>query len=206
LPGRNRRLALVFLLFWSFLVLYPQPTALGESLYRLFVPPVQMEAVTPLIPGLPSGAAPAELEKHILNLFPYHHDWQIYGYPWYFPTTAEAMQKGRGDCKTRFIVLASLFEALEVPYELLISPTHIWISYAGKEETTLESMEAALFYRDGEETIFKLPRVDWLESAVITWEAFWVYMPPQRKAALVAGFVFSLLLFFQPSGKYPLLR
>ncbi len=206
MPGRNRRLALVFLLFWSFLVLYPRPAALGESLYRLFVHPVQMEAVTPLIPGLPPGAEPAELERHILKAFPYHHDWQVYGYPWYFPTTAEAMEKGMGDCKTRFIVLASLFEALQVPYELLISPTHIWISYAGKEETTLESMEAALFYRDGEETKFKLPRVDWLESAAITWEAFWVYMPPQRKTALIAGLAFALLLFFQPTDTRRLQR
>lgn len=198
MPGKNRRLAIFFLIFWTYLVLYPRPAALGESLYRLLVPPVQVEAVTPLIPGLPFEANPVELERHILNLFPYHHDWQIYGYPWYFPTTAEAMQKGKGDCKTRFIVLASLFEALQVPYQLLISPTHIWISYPGKEETTLENMEAALFYRDGEETIFKLPRVDWLQSAIITWEAFWVYMPSQRKAALFAGLAFAVLLFITP--------
>ena len=200
MPGKNRRIAIFFLILWIYLILYPRPGALGESLYRLFVPPVQVEAVTPLIPELPFGANPAELEEHILDLFPYHHDWQIYGYPWYFPTTAEAMQKGKGDCKTRFIVLASLFETLQIPYQLLISPTHIWINYPGKEETTLENMEAALFYRDDEETIFKLPRVDWLQSAAITWEAFWVYMPPQRKIALFAGLALAILLFITPSN------
>ena len=206
MPGKYRRLALIFLLSWTFLVLYPRPAALGESIYRLFVPPVQIDAVTPLIPGLPADADPIELERHILATFPYYHDWQVYGYPWYFPTTAEAMQKGKGDCKTRFIVLASVFETLQVPYELLISPTHIWISYAGKEDTAIENMEAALFSRDGEETTFKLPRVDWLASAAITWEAFWVYMPPQRKTALYAGLAFSLLIFLKPADTRPLRR
>ncbi|MEW5922127.1 MAG: transglutaminase domain-containing protein [Bacillota bacterium] len=198
MPGKNRRLALFFLLLWSFLVLYPRPTALGESLYRLIVPPVETGAVVPLISGLPSGADPAALEKYILETFPYQHDWQVYGYPWYFPTTAEAVQKGKGDCKTRFIVLASLFEALQVPYELFISPTHIWIYYVGKEETSLENLEVALFYRDDDKLTFKLPRMNWRESAAVTWEAFWVYMPPQRKRLLYTGLVFALLLYLTP--------
>lgn len=197
--GKNQRLAVAFLLLWTLLVLYPRPAALGESIYRLFVPPVNVESVVPLLPGLPPGEDPSELERHILKTFPYYHDWQVYGYPWYYPTTSEAMLKGRGDCKTRFIVLASLFETLEIPYELLFSPTHIWISYPGKMETPMENLEAALFLRDGDETVFKLPRVDWLESAVITWEAFWVYMPPQRKTALYAGLAIALLIWLKPS-------
>jgi len=201
MPGKNRRFALVFLLFWSFFVLYPRPTALGESIYRLFVPPIEAEAITPLLARLPSGASPKDMENYILNAFPYYHDWQVYGFPWYFPTAAEAMQKGRGDCKTRFIVLASVFEALGVPYQLLISPTHIWISYAGKEETPLENMAAAFFHRDGEEITFQLPYVDWLESAALTWEAFWVHMPPQRQTLLLSGAAFALLLFLAPVHK-----
>ena len=106
MPGRNRRLALVFLLLWSYLILYPNPFALGASLYRFFWPPVEADAVVPLLEGLPEGAGPAELEKYILKNFPYQYDWQVYGYPWYFPSAAEAVQKGKGDCKTRFIVLA----------------------------------------------------------------------------------------------------
>ncbi|HAP32043.1 MAG TPA: hypothetical protein DCQ14_03185 [Firmicutes bacterium] len=201
MPGKNRRLALVFLLFWSYFVLYPRPTALGESIYHLFAPPIEAEAIIPLLAGLPPGATPKEIEDHILNAFPYYHDWQVYGFPWYFPTTAEAMQKGKGDCKTRFIVLASVFEAMEVPYKLLISPTHIWISYAGKEETPLENMAAAFFHQDGEEITFQLPYVDWLESAALAWEAFWVQMPPPRRTLLLSGATFALLLFLAPVRK-----
>ena len=198
MPGRNRRLALVFLLLWTFLVLYPRPTALGESLYRLMAPPVEAGAVIPLLHAVSADEKPAKLEEYILEAFPYHYDWQVYGFPWYFPTAAEAVEKGKGDCKTRFIVLASLFEALEVPYELFISPTHIWINYAGKEESSMENLEAALFYRDDDKLVFKLPQVDWRESAALTWEAFWGYMPLQRKQLLFAGLAFALLLFFTP--------
>ncbi len=199
MPARNRRLALVFLLIWSFLVLYPRPTALGESLYRLFVPPIEAGAMLPLLAELPEKQEPAELEKYILERFPYYYDWQVYGFPWYFPTPAEALEKGKGDCKTRFIVLASLFTALEIPYELFISPTHIWVSYEGKKENPIENLKVALFYRDDEGIALKLPRINWRESATVTWEAFWVYMPPQRKRLLLAGLVFTFLLFFVPA-------
>lgn len=198
MTGKSKRFAVALLLFWTYLVLYPHPTALGNSIYRLFVPPVDIEAVIPLQDELLAGAIPSELEKHVMSTFPYRHDWDVYGYPWYYPTAGEAMLKGTGDCKSRFIVLASLFEASQVPYELLISPTHIWISYPGRAETPRENIEAALFYRDDEESFFKLPRMDWLDSAAITWEAFWIYMPQQRKTALLAGLAIALLLFLKP--------
>lgn len=201
MPGKNRRHALVFLLFWTYFVLYPRPAALGESIYRLFVHPIEAQAVTSLLVRLPSGASPRDIENYILNAFPFYHDWQVYGFPWYFPTAAEAMQQGRGDCKTRFIVLASVFEALGVPYKLLISPKHIWISYPGKEDTPLENMAAAFFYREGEQIAFQLPYVDWLKSAALAWEAFWVHMPPLRRSLLLAGAAFALLLFLTPAAK-----
>ena len=154
----------LFVLLWTLLVLYPCPTELVTSIRRLIAPPVDPQAVEKIISLLPSRKDPALVERFILQKFPYQYDWQNYNLPWYFPTAEEAMKKGTGDCKTRFIILASTFEALGISYEAFISPSHIWVYYEGKKENSIENKKAVLIRRDGEKLSLKLPEISWLEN------------------------------------------
>ncbi len=194
----HRRIAVVFAIAWLLLTLYPRPSLLGQSLYRLFYPPVDQTAVEHLLARLPDFQEPAELERFILSQIPYQFDWQTYNMPWYFPRPDEALAKGTGDCKTRLIILASTFEALAIPYELHTSPVHIWIQYEGKIETSIEYEDAAFYVHDGDRFRFQLPRIDWGSGLKMFWEAFWKVMPPEKKIALLFGLSYSVLLFFSP--------
>lgn len=171
--------------------------ALGESIYRLLNPPVNAQTAETFIPLLADPNDPEAIEIFVLENIPYSYDWQAYDLPWYFPTVEEALKNEKGDCKTRFIVLASLFEALLIPYELYISPTHIWINYEGKMDNKIENFDSAVFYYDHiGEPVLKIPQIDWKGSLDIFWDAFWVHMPAARKNALLSGLAFSAFLFF----------
>ncbi len=65
----------------GFFVLYPQPTALGKSVYRLFVPPVAPEAIGELLDNLHLEEETKDIEKYVLTALPYSYDWQIYCLP-----------------------------------------------------------------------------------------------------------------------------
>lgn len=188
----------IFVLLWTLLVLYPRPTDLAASIHRLFEPSANPLAVEKIIPLLPSKEDPALVEEFILQVFPYRYDWLNYNIPWYFPTAEEAMEKGAGDCKTRFIILASTLEALDIPYEAFISPSHIWVHYEGKKENRIENKEAVLMRQDGEKFSFELPEINWQENLKITCEAYWFPMPLRKKITLLCGFVFAFYLYLTP--------
>lgn len=199
-----RRLAIAFALLWIFLVLYPRPTALGESIYRLFQFPSSPPNVEHINYDMtmeidPTTEAPA-IERYILQQVPYMYDWQVYNLPWYFPTTSEALQKGMGDCKTRLVILVLTFESLGIPYEVYLSPSHIWIYYEGKKETRIENKEVTLLINDGENIRFQMPTVYWRHNFEAFWEAFWTHMPLDRKVSLLAGLSFSFLLSLTPTA------
>ena len=59
--------------------------------------------------------------------------------PWYFPTTAEAVRAGQGDCESRAVVLASILTAKGIPNALRMSFDHIWVDYPGKQSNALEN-------------------------------------------------------------------
>ena len=63
---------------------------------------------------------------------PYLYDWQTVGVPWYFPTTREVVEEGRGDCESRALVLASILEQKGIPWTLTMSIDHLWVDYPGK--------------------------------------------------------------------------
>lgn len=188
----------IFVLLWTLLVLYPRPAELVTSMRRLIAPPVDPRAVEKIISFLPSREDPAQVEKFILQEFPYRYDWQNYNLPWYFPTAEEAMKKGTGDCKTRFIILASTLEALGISYEAFISPSHIWVYYEGKKDSSIENKEAVLIRRDGEKLRLRLPEISWLENLEVFYEAFWLHMPLRKKITLLCGFIFAFYLYLCP--------
>lgn len=187
-PLRLRSLVLLGLL-WTLFVMYPNPLRLALSVARVFDPPVDPAAVAALVPLAPRQ--PAAIEAFVLKAFPYRHDWQTSGMPWDFPTAAEAVAKGAGDCKTRFVVLASLFKTLVIRYQETVSLSHFWVTYEGKKENELEQEKSAWLVRDEAGRLrFQLPREDPGEVWGAFKEAFWQTMPPVRKGLWLGGLAF----------------
>ncbi|MBN1856271.1 MAG: transglutaminase domain-containing protein [Dehalococcoidia bacterium] len=172
---------------WVLLVLYPNPLSLPVSVYRVFNPDIDPVAVEPLLEGLPSD--PADIEKAILQRISYHYDWEVNGMPWYFPTTETIVERREGDCKARAVILASVFERLEIPYQFNSSLVHVWVEYEGKAETIIENPRAKFYQQDPEtgKRLFQLPEINWKVWFDSTREGLWVVMPLVRKVLLVAG-------------------
>ena len=106
--GFRRYFPLVFVL-WILFVLYSNPLNLIISIQRV----------------LNFDADPAAIEKAVLAIIPYRYDWELYGMPWYCPTIEEVLARGKGDCKARALVLASVLEAKSIPYQVYSSPMHM---------------------------------------------------------------------------------
>jgi hypothetical protein len=174
---------------WVLLVLYPNPANLVTSVVRLAAPTVDAAAVEPLADSLPSD--PATIEKWVLQNIPYHYDWQVYGMPWYCPTIDEVLDSGTGDCKARAIVLASILEAKGIPYQINVSPTHVWVHYDGKVDNSIENAGAGFYEVDpetGSKTVhFPEARITYF--VVTFWDGFWDPMPLTRKIILISGLV-----------------
>ncbi|MBI2874802.1 MAG: transglutaminase domain-containing protein [Firmicutes bacterium] len=184
--------SLLFLAIWTLLVLYPNPHLLVLSIYRTLKPPVNPAAVESLIAHVPPQ--PADIDNFISSLIPYQHDWQTYNVPWYFPTVEEAVAKRAGDCKSQFIVLASMLKALEIPHRLSYSLTHFWVIYENKMEMPLERESNAFLIRSDGQTIVKVPQEEVKQIRQIFWESFWEAMPPVRKQLFLIGPFLSLAL------------
>lgn len=184
----------LLLILWILFVLYPNPSKLVISVQRIFSPDVDPVAVEPMLCVLPS-TNPISTEKAVLERIPYCYDWEVYSVPWYFPTTAEVLQNKKGDCKARAIVLASIFEAENIPYQLNISPIHVWVEYEGKMETHFENPEVKFYQLDPEtgKRRFQVPDIGLREIIDSTKQGFWNPMPGGRKALLLSG-LFSLVI------------
>ncbi|HEX5641594.1 MAG TPA: transglutaminase domain-containing protein [Thermoleophilia bacterium] len=133
------RRALIFLgLAWILVMLYPDPGMLVRSVRNVARPQIEPQAVAALAARLPDD--PRAVEAYVLGRqVPYAYDWQSAGVPWYFPTTAEAVSAGRGDCESRAVVLASILTAKGIPNDLRVGLGHIWVDYPGKEASVLEN-------------------------------------------------------------------
>jgi len=184
-----RRYFPLFLILWILFVLYPNPLNLIISIQRVFSLDVDPDAVEPVLENFSS--APTAIEKAVLERITYRYDWEVYSMPWYFPTVAEVVEKGEGDCKARALVLASIFEAKGIPYRVNLSPIHVWVEYEGKEETSVENARVKFYQQDPEtgERLFQIPEIELREVMDSIWRAFWNPMPDERKALLILGLV-----------------
>ncbi len=201
--------AIIFISLWTLFVLYPNPYRLGVSGARILNPAINPEAVAHLLDELPES--PREIEIYVLReIVPYQYDWQSYGVPFYFPGVEEVLARGRGDCKSRFVVLASIFEALEIPYEKSFSLSHFWITYEGKEETRLESVENAFLVQGDQGMSLQIPRERLQDSFDTIKAGFWDAMPSHRQGLLFMGPPLSLIAaafsMIKEKGAYGLRR
>jgi transglutaminase-like putative cysteine protease len=183
----SRWLLLFLWASWALVALYPDPGVLVESTRNLLQPRIQPQAVAALAATMPND--PRVIEQRVLDqVVPYAYDWQTAGVPWYFPTTAQALQQGRGDCESRAVVLASILAAKHIPYQLRMSFDHIWVQYPGKQPNALENNGVVLAERRNGHFIFRWPsQLNWAKE----WDAqvaiYWTPMPASRKVLLLAG-------------------
>ncbi|MGA2670473.1 MAG: transglutaminase domain-containing protein [Dehalococcoidia bacterium] len=177
---------LVFIL-WILFVLYPNPLNLIISIHRVLNFDADPGAVASILNDFPSD--PVDIEKAVLARIPYHHDWEVYGMPWYCPTVEEVLKKGEGDCKGRALVLASVLEAENITYQISLSPIHVWVDYQGKNKTSIENAQVEFYQYDPEtgKRQFQIPHIALSEVMDSFWEAFWDPMPDYRKALLISG-------------------
>lgn len=187
----DRATTLIVLLAWIVIVLYPNPFLLVQGTARLATLPVHGELPLDLS-GLPDD--PARIEAYVREQIPYAYDFQVYGVPWYIPTPAQVVHAGRGDCKSRAILLAAIFEEKGIPYAFHVSPVHFWVDYPGREETAFtrayENASTAV-YAAGE---WQWPTLMDMHTYLESWKAvLWNAMPLFRRVVLVAGIAAILL-------------
>jgi len=182
----RRYFPLIFVL-WIFFVLYPNPLNLINSIHRALNFDADPGAVEFMLNDFPSD--PVDIEKAVLARIPYHRDWELYGMPWYCPSIEEVLGREGGDCKARALVLASVLEAKNIPYQVHSSPMHTWVGYEGKQETSSENTQVEFYQYDPEtgERRFQIPDIG-LSDLMNSWRRqFWTPMPDGRKALLISG-------------------
>ena len=187
-----RRYFPLILILWILFVLYPNPLNLILSVQRVFNLDVDPGAVEFMLNDFPSD--PVAIEKAVLARMPYRYDWELYRVPWYFPTIKEVLERGEGDCKARALILASIFEARNIPYRVNLSPIHVWVDYESKEETSTENAKVKFYQRDPKtgERLFQVPDIALGEVMDSIWRGFWSPMPEGRKALLFSGLLASI--------------
>jgi hypothetical protein len=185
--GLFRRYFPLILVLWILFVLYPNPLNLIISIHRVLNVNANPGAVEFILNELPSN--PVDIEKAVLIRIPYHHDWEVYGMPWYCPTVEQVLKRGQGDCKARALVLASVLQAKNISYQVRSSPIHIWVDYEDKRETSLENARVEFYQYDPEidEREFRMPDIGLSEVMDSFWQSFWDPMPDDRRALLISG-------------------
>jgi hypothetical protein len=187
-PVMLPRRALIFLFAtWTLVMLYPDPGMLVRSVRNVSRPAIDPQAVASLATALPDD--PRAIEAHVLaREVPYSYDWQAVCVPWYFPTTAEALRAGRGDCESRAVVLASVLTAKGIPNELRVSIGHIWVDYPGKQATASENPGVQIAGTQNGRFFLRWPADFKLGREVSEQLAIhWTPAPPERLLLLVAG-------------------
>jgi hypothetical protein len=182
----RRALWLTFL--WTLFVLYPNPTHLAVSIVQAWNPVIDPDAVRELAATLPDD--PRLIEAAVnSSVVPYAVPWESYGVPWYFPTPAEVLARGQGDCQARAVVLASLLHAKGIDATLAGSFDHMWVEYPGKHATAQENTAVAIVAQQPSgEYDFRWPQlIQWRESWEIERSYFWDAMPSGRWWLLLTG-------------------
>ena len=191
----SRRLIFPLLaLLWILLVLYPNPGNLVVTGQRIVSPSPDPDAVASLAESMPSDAA--AIESTVKGMIPFSSDWKTYGMPWYCPTVPQVLEKAKGDCKARALVLASILDAKGIPYTINYSVTHVWVEYESKKVSASENDEVKLFQQDpvtGERSV-GIPSISSTAIKNEFLDTLWRPMPTTRKALLFGGLVVLIWL------------
>jgi hypothetical protein len=177
---------------WTFIVCYPNPFIFIRNTIRYLRFPVDPSVIELIDAEIPDE--PAEIERFVMALVKYQYDWETYGFPDYVSTARQAVIRRRGDCEDRAVVLASLLEAKNIPYNLKASVIHYWVDYPGKKPSRTENESVAYFGKVDGKYRLKLPDLSqwrrWLSAGK---EGGWDVMPTFRKVLMISGWV--LIIF-----------
>lgn len=178
---------LIFLLLsWMLVVLYPDPGVLVASSRHLLRPEADAAAARALARLLPDD--PRLIEREVLQRVSYATDWEVGGVPWRFPTAAQAIAEGRGDCEARAVVLMSVLAAKGIPHKLRSSLNHMWVDYPGKVPTASENDALVLTDRTRDGLRLSLPDdFDLWRELDSKIALFWDPMPLERRLLATAG-------------------
>jgi hypothetical protein len=179
---------------WFVVVLYPDPSVIIASVRQTVHPNIDPNAVRALAAKLPND--PRLIEAAVLNrIVPYAYDWQWSGVPWYFPTTAQVLQAGRGNCQGRAVLLASILKAKGIPFQLRMSFDHIWVQYPGKQANALENNNVLFAVSKHGHFVLQWPKNFHLGAEINTQIGqYWTPMPLLRKMLLLGGLAAIILL------------
>jgi hypothetical protein len=120
------------LLALAFLVLYPHPSLYVQNLERALHPPIDPAGVAYISATLPDD--PSLIEQWVRSEIVFDaDDYAAWGVVLYIATPAEVLERRRGPCYGRALVLASILEAKSIPYRVMANTTHVWVDYAGRE-------------------------------------------------------------------------
>ena len=195
LPMRKvPRLAIFALVVcWVFVVLYPDPRVLLRSIHNIRHTDIDPAAVQSVAATLPDD--PKLIEQAVLDrLVPYQYDWKVNGVPWYFPSTAEVLRAGQGDCESRAVLLASILKAKGIPFQLVMSLDHIWVQYPGKVSNSLENAGVSFAQWINGRLVIHRP-ADFHLGAEINaqLDGYWTPMPLARRLLFFGGILLLLL-------------
>ncbi len=173
---------------WTFIVCFPNPFVFARNVIRYIRLPVDPSVVELVEAEVPDK--PEEIEKFVLDLVKYQYDWENYGSPDYVSTARQAVTRRRGDCEDIAIVLASLFEAKNIPYDLKASLVHYWVDYDGKKPSRGENEKVAFFGKKDGKFRLKLPDMgQWRRYFRSGKKGLWDVMPRHRKIFMIAGWI-----------------
>lgn len=175
---------------------------LVTGLKRILDPQTDPAAVASLAQGMPND--PALIEQNVLKLIPYSYDWNTYGMPWYCPSVPQVLEKSKGDCKARALVLASILQAKGIPNRIVWSLDHVWVDYPGKQNTGPE--EYALYQKNSEtgKGSWSLPHMPPGDVLNELWTDFVRTMPGMRMFLLLGGLVALVGLRVTKTRKEPI--
>lgn len=192
---KRRKIALIMIAmfaFWTFIVCFPNPFVFVRNIVRYLRPPVDPSIINVIDDEIPDK--PEEIERFALNLIKYQYDWQNYGMPDYVATARQAVTRGRGDCEDRAIVLASLFEAKNIPYNMKASLVHYWVDYSDKKPSQGENENVAFFGKKDGKYRLKVPDMgQWRGYFSAGKKGLWDVMPASRKILMLSGW--ALIVF-----------
>lgn len=130
-------------------ILYPPISGTRDFVHtisRISSTELDVEAVREIAQTLPDD--PKKIEHAVrYNIIRYERSWTTYGYPWYYPTVAEAVANGAGDCKSQAMVFMSILLAKDIDitkFKILYTTTHMWVHYPDKTYMEYEQPSAAV--------------------------------------------------------------
>jgi len=171
---------------WVWVMVYPNPLPFAASVQRLFHPPVDPEAASEVAALLPDDYG--AIESFVRGNVPWKSAWTLYGLPWYFPTVKEVLRDWAGDCQAQAVLMASIFEAKNMPYTFRYSFDHVWVDYPGKQVTALEDPATSFASNEGKGWLTKLPEKFPIGAILKERVAYhWTPMPWGRKLLILLG-------------------